>query len=389
MDDVVKNILLVIGTRPEAIKLAPLLHELKADPHFRVRVCVTSQHRDLLAPMLAYFDIKPDVDLGVMTPGQTLTEVTTKVLAGVEKELKQFPCDIVVVQGDTTTAFAAGLAAYQSKVKVAHVEAGLRSGNLDHPYPEEANRRMVDLFADYHFAPTQRARDNLVKEGCAEDRVFVTGNTAIDALLASSRRLKNAPSPLLEEMRVGDRLVLVTAHRRESFDGGLDRICRAIVVLSRRFPKATFVYPVHSNPQVRKVVGEHLTHCQGVKLVAPLNYPDFVQILSAADLVLTDSGGVQEEAPALGKRVLVLRETTERPEGIECGAAELVGADLARIVERASYHLKARPRGNEAVVCPYGDGFASERIAEVLRTGALERPFIAVSRVRSRKPSAA
>lgn len=366
--------LVVIGTRPEAIKLAPLIHALRQDPYFTVTTCVTSQHKELLAPMLTFFKLTADHDLNVMAPGQTLGDVTMKVLAGVAGILQRQPHDLVVVQGDTTTAFVAGLAAFYAHVPIAHVEAGLRSGNLEQPFPEEGNRRLVDVLAAYLFPPTQQARANLLREGYSADRIFVTGNTGIDALLLARDLLQKRPLPLPISLAANDRLLLVTAHRRESFGAGMERICQALVELAQQHSQLRILFPVHPNPNVVEVARRWLGGRERVHLVKPLDYPDFVQALLAADVILSDSGGVQEEAPALGKRVLVLRETTERPEGIMTGAAELVGTDRERIISRVTAALLDCNR-RQVALNPYGDGRASQRIAEVLKTGALARPF--------------
>jgi UDP-N-acetylglucosamine 2-epimerase (non-hydrolysing) len=366
--------LVVIGTRPEAIKLAPLVRALSAAPDFTVRICVTSQHTDLLAPMLAFFGLRPDFDLRVMTPGQTLAQVTTRVLQGMDEVLAREPYDLVVVQGDTTTAFAAGLAAFYRRIPVAHVEAGLRSGDLARPFPEEANRRLVDVLTAWLLAPTPGARAHLLAEGYPAGRIFVTGNTGIDALLLTADIVRKQARPLPVELPPGGRLALVTAHRRESFGEGLQRICTALAVLLDRHPDLHLLYPVHPNPNVEATAERLLRGRPRAHLVPPLEYPEFVRALLDADVILTDSGGVQEEAPALGKRVLVMRETTERPEAIDAGAAELVGTDVDRIVSRAGALLDGAG-GNRPMVSPYGDGRAAERIVEVLRTGALREPF--------------
>ncbi len=366
------KVLVVIGTRPEAIKLAPLVHALKRDPAFETRVCATSQHGDLLAPMLAFFQIQCDFDLGCMRPGQTLAGLTQRALGGIAELLDGGGYDLVVVQGDTTSAFCGGLAAFYARVKVAHVEAGLRSGDLARPFPEEANRRLVDVVADWLFAPTDGARDHLLREGYPGERIFVTGNTGIDALLLAADLVRREQRPLPIALAPSEKLVLVTAHRRESFGEGLRRICTALNRLTDAHPSLHVLYPVHPNPNVVAAAREVLGGRERVHLVPPLEYPDFVRALMAADLVLTDSGGVQEEAPALGKRTLVLRETTERPEGIAAGAAELVGTDVERIVARASALLDG---GGAVTVSPYGDGRASARVVEVLKSGRLAAPF--------------
>lgn len=368
------HVLLAIGTRPEAIKVAPLYHALRSDPFFRVTTCITSQHRELLQQMLSFFDVRPDVDLQVMQPRQTLADLTSTVLTRADKLLAETRPDLVVVQGDTTTAFTVGLAALYQRIKVAHVEAGLRSFDLQQPFPEEANRRLVDVFADYLFAPTDGAADNLRKEGYKDSAIFVTGNTGIDALLLASDIVRKQGHALPMNLPNGSKLALLTAHRRESFGDGLVRICQAVLRLLDQQPNLHVLYPVHPNPNVQEVAHKYLAAHPRIFLCAPLEYPGFVSVLSAADLILTDSGGVQEEAPALGKRVLVLRETTERPEGIDAGVAELVGTDVDKIVTRASA-LLGDDAAKRTVVSPYGDGRASQRIVEVFRTGALRDSF--------------
>jgi UDP-N-acetylglucosamine 2-epimerase (non-hydrolysing) len=368
------RVLVVIGTRPEAIKLAPLIHALRAAPDFSVSVCITSQHTDLLTPMLEFFGVSPDHDLKVMTPGQTLAQVTTRVLNGIDALLAAEKFDLVAVQGDTTTAFAGALAAFYRHVRVVHVEAGLRSGDLARPFPEEANRRLADVLSAYLLAPTTGSRANLLAEGYPSERIFVTGNTGIDALLLAAELVSKEARSLPVELPQGNRLALVTAHRRESFGDGLRQICTALTTLLDRYPDLHLLYPVHPNPHVVEAANRYLRGRPRVHLVAPLEYPDFVRVLLRADLILSDSGGVQEEAPALGKRVLVLRETTERPEGIDVGAAELVGTDTQCIINRASALLDGEG-ARQSVVSPYGDGKASQRILEVLRTGALREPF--------------
>jgi UDP-N-acetylglucosamine 2-epimerase (non-hydrolysing) len=368
------HVLLAIGTRPEAIKVAPLYHALRSDPFFRVTTCITSQHRELLQQMLSFFNVRPDVDLQVMQPRQTLADLTCSVLSRADKLLAETRPDLVVVQGDTTTAFTVGLAALYQRIKVAHVEAGLRSFDLQQPFPEEANRRLVDVFADYLFAPTDGAADNLRSEGYKDSSIFVTGNTGIDALLLATDIVRKQGHALPMNLPPGSKLALLTAHRRESFGDGLVRICQAVLRLLDQHPNLHVLYPVHPNPNVQEAAQKYLASHPRIYLCAPLEYPGFVSVLAAADLILTDSGGVQEEAPALGKRVLVLRETTERPEGIDAGVAELVGTDVDKIVSRASALLQGSD-SQRAVVSPYGDGRASARIVEVFKTGALRDSF--------------
>lgn len=368
------HVLLAIGTRPEAIKLAPLYHALHRNPFFTVTTCITSQHKELLQQMLSFFDVRPDVDLQVMQPRQTLASLTGHVLRGADALLAEKKPDWVIVQGDTTTAFTVGLAAFYQKIRVAHVEAGLRSFDLLQPFPEEANRRLLDVFSDYLFAPTEDAANNLRKEGCKQEAVFVTGNTGIDALFMAVDILQKGGHPLPISLPSGSQLALVTAHRRESFGDGLSRICQAVLQLLAQHPKLHVLYPVHPNPHVQEAAQTHLANHPRVTLCAPLDYPGFVAALAAADLILTDSGGVQEEAPALGKRVLVLRETTERPEGVQAGVARLVGTNVEQIVDSAN-RLLSQGGAQSAVMSPYGDGHASSRIVEVLKTGRLAAPF--------------
>ncbi len=362
--------LLVCGTRPEGIKLAPVYRALNAHPGFEVRLCVTGQHRELLDPILGFFDIKPDVDLALMRPGQTLFDVTSGALLGLRGELESFKPDVVVVQGDTTTALAGALAAFYSRTRVAHVEAGLRTGDKYSPYPEEMNRVLISRLADWHFAPTEGSAAHLAQEGVREG-VHVVGNTVIDALLQAHAVVKRrgpefaARFPFLEE---GRRMVLVTGHRRESFGAPFESMCRALARIGRAHPDIQLVYPMHLNPNVREPVQRLLSGVANVHLIEPVDYPALVWLLARSHFVLTDSGGIQEEAPSLGKPVLVMREVTERPEGIAAGCAELVGTDEARIVTAAERLLTdasawasmARARN------PYGDGEASRRIAEVL-----------------------
>jgi UDP-N-acetylglucosamine 2-epimerase (non-hydrolysing) len=364
-----KTVLVVFGTRPEAIKLFPVVDALRRQPGVRVRTCVTAQHRDLLDQVLAIAGLVPDVDLDLMQPGQTLDQLTARVLTRFGEVLDAERPDRVVVQGDTTTAFACALAAYYRKVSVAHVEAGLRSGDIYQPWPEEVNRRAIAPIADLHFAPTETAAQALRREAIDPARIHVTGNTVIDALQWTAARIAAEPAlaagldPVLARL-AGKRLVLVTTHRRENFGGGMAAIARAIGRIADR-PDTAVLFPVHPNPNVVSVMDAVLGERANVARVAPLDYPQFVRALGAATLVLSDSGGVQEEAPALGKPVLVMRETTERPEGVVAGTARLVGTDEDRIVSEISslldddraYSAMARAHN------PFGDGQASRRIA--------------------------
>lgn len=362
-----RRIFIVLGTRPEAIKLAPVVWACRARPaDFETIVCLTGQHRELVRPLVDYFDLRPDVDLDLMSPQQTLAELTSRCLAKLDAALAEHRPDVVVVQGDTTTAMTAAMAAFFRRLPVVHVEAGLRTGDLSSPFPEEFNRRVVALAAALHCAPTERAAANLRAEGVADDRLLVTGNTAIDALLWTREHLKSQNSNLQSD---GNRpLVLITAHRRESFGPGFDGICTAVATLAHKYPDHRFVWPLHPNPQASEPVRRALSGLANIELIAPLEYPDFVRTMDAATLILTDSGGVQEEAPSLGKPVLVLRDETERPEGIAAGCAELVGTNATKIVERAAHYLDAAARGETrpAIANPYGNGYAAERIVDAL-----------------------
>jgi UDP-N-acetylglucosamine 2-epimerase (non-hydrolysing) len=368
-----KKILLVFGTRPEAIKLAPVVKALRQVGTFEVRVCVTAQHRQMLDQVLELFAITPDVDLDLMRPGQDLTDITMRVLVGMRGVLRDWRPDLLLVQGDTTTTFAASLAAYYEKIAVGHVEAGLRTGNIYAPWPEEMNRRLTTVLAALHFAPTLWARDNLLREGVAADVIHVTGNTVIDALLEVVERLESdgALRAMVERRHFGflnpaRKLVLVTGHRRESFGPGFERICQALRVLGER-NNVDIVYPVHLNPNVQEPVRRILGFCPSIHLIEPLDYLPFVYLMHRAYLIITDSGGIQEEAPSLGKPVLVMRDTTERPEAIEAGTAKLVGTDSGRIVREAAWLLEDEVAYREMAQAhnPYGDGKAAGRIARI------------------------
>lgn len=368
-----KTVAFIFGTRPEAIKLAPVILAMKGHRELAGKVCVTAQHRQMLDQVLEVFGIVPDADLNLMQPGQTLGGLTSRAMAALDAYLASERPDMVMVQGDTTTVFCATLAAFYHHIPVAHVEAGLRTGNLQAPWPEEANRVLTSRLASLHFAPTRTAKENLLREGVADESIRVTGNTVIDALLLAVRQVrKNPPEipgwPQADVALDGRQMVLITGHRRENFGDGLDSICRAIAELARRFPEARFVYPVHLNPNVRQPVGQILAGAgrDNIHLIEPLPYLPFVHLMDRSTLILTDSGGVQEEAPSLGKPVLVMREETERAEAIEAGAARLVGTDSGRIVAEVSRLLSdANARSQMArSVNPYGDGKASERIIE-------------------------
>jgi len=370
-----KKVSIVFGTRPEAIKLCPLVLELEKHPEFQTRVCVTGQHRQMLDQVLDAFGVVPDSDLHLMEPDQTLAGLTSRAIGAVSIHLRESTPDLVIVQGDTTTSFCAALAAYYEQIAIGHVEAGLRTWNKLSPFPEEINRVMISRLADLHFAPTPAARENLRREGVREDRIFVTGNTVIDALLIAVEKVRTnppeipgLPSRLMDEDRSRP-LVLITGHRRESFGDGFENICQAVLELANRFPDAVFVYPVHLNPRVRQPVFERLSGRRNVFLMDPLAYLPFVALLDRCRLVLTDSGGVQEEAPSLGKPVLVMRDTTERPEAVEAGVARLVGTDRKRIVHEVSSLLRddTAYAAMANAVNPYGDGRACPRIVAALK----------------------
>jgi UDP-N-acetylglucosamine 2-epimerase len=360
----------VFGTRPDAIKMSPVVLELRAhSDRWSVRTLVTGQHREQLDQVLKVFGIVPDVDLAIMRHGQSLAEITTRALSGLDRAFDEEPADVVLAQGDTTTTFVAALAAFYHKIPFGHVEAGLRTGRMYDPFPEEMNRRLAGALASYHFAPTNAARDNLLREGVAASRIAVTGNTGIDALLTvaeSDVEVDDASVAAL--LNAGKRLVLVTAHRRENWGEPLAAICHAVGSLARRFPETEFVFAWHRNPTVRETVGRELPALPNVRLVEPPSYGPFVKLMKASTLILTDSGGIQEEAPGLGVPVLVLRRTTERPEGVQAGVARLVGTDPDVIVDEAS-RLLTDPHERTAMHTngsPYGDGHAARRIRERL-----------------------
>lgn len=368
------KVLTVFGTRPEAIKMAPLVKHLQTVDGITSRVCVTAQHRQMLDQVLELFEIRPDHDLNLMRPGQDLISITTEILQSLQPVLKSERPDMVLVHGDTTTTFAATLSAFYQRIAVGHVEAGLRTGNLYSPWPEEANRKLTGALARLHFAPTVVSRDNLLRENVPESSIVVTGNTVIDALLsvrgklAASDALSQSLGSRFPFLRPGARLLLITGHRRENFGDGFERICRAIATLARRYPDMDLVYPVHLNPNVRQPVGRLLSGIANVHLIEPQDYLPFVYLMTRATVILTDSGGIQEEAPALGKPVLVMRDTTERPEAIDAGTARLVGTDEASIAEGVALLLddEAEYRRMAFAHNPYGDGRACERIATSL-----------------------
>ncbi|EOC1534708.1 UDP-N-acetylglucosamine 2-epimerase (non-hydrolyzing) [Cronobacter turicensis] len=369
------RVLTVFGTRPEAIKMAPLVHALAQDPAFDTRVCVTAQHREMLDQVLHLFSIVPDYDLNIMKPGQGLTEITCRILEGLKSILTEFHPDVVLVHGDTTTTIATSLAAFYQRIPVGHVEAGLRTGDLYSPWPEEANRTLTGHLAMYHFAPTELSRQNLLRENIPEARIFVTGNTVIDALIAVRDRVM-ADEPLRLRLETqypfldGDKkMILVTGHRRESFGEGFEQICRALADIAAQNRDVQIVYPVHLNPNVTEPVNRILGHVENVVLIEPQEYLPFVWLMNHAWLILTDSGGIQEEAPSLGKPVLVMRETTERPEAVEAGTVRLVGTDTQRIVAEVTrlLHDEAAYQAMSHAHNPYGDGQACERILHALK----------------------
>jgi UDP-N-acetylglucosamine 2-epimerase (non-hydrolysing) len=365
-----RRVMFCFGTRPEAIKLAPVILELARRPRaLKPLVLVTAQHRHMLDQVLRVFDIEPDYDLDLMRPGQSLADVTVAVLRGVERVLRRGRPDVVVVQGDTTSALAAALAAFYERIPVAHVEAGLRTNDKYSPYPEEMNRRLVSGLADLHFAPTQAAKQNLLMEGVPRARIHVTGNTVVDALKAIRRSKAVWHVPALDKIAPERRVILVTAHRRESFGPGFDRICRALRTVVERNPDVEVVYSMHLNPNVRKPVRAILGEVPRVHLIEPLEYLPFVRLMERAYLILTDSGGIQEEAPALGKPVLVMRDVTERPEAIEAGTAKLVGTGVETVVSATERLLRSvvAYRKMARVRNPFGDGRASVRITAALR----------------------
>jgi UDP-N-acetylglucosamine 2-epimerase (non-hydrolysing) len=369
------RLLSVFGTRPEAIKMAPVVLALQADPRFESRVCVTAQHRQMLDPVLQLFGIVPDRDLNVMQPGQDLFDVTARVLLAMRDVIREERPDVVLVQGDTTTCFAAALAAFYENVAVAHVEAGLRTGNLRAPFPEEANRAMVSRIATWHFAPTEWARQNLLREGIPDTSIRVTGNTVIDALLMVRDQVL-AADPTRWRGHFGTslhgqitdparKMILVTGHRRENFGQGFVDLCTAVRDLARAHREWDFVYPVHLNPNVRRPVLEILGDEPNVALIAPQDYEPFVWLMTQCDLILTDSGGIQEEAPSLGKPVLVMRETTERPEAVAAGTVTLVGTTPETIIRAVHARLSLRPAAT-TTANPYGDGTAAMHIVAAL-----------------------
>jgi len=363
------KVLTVFGTRPDAIKMAPVVMELAPNPNARLFVAVTGQHREMLDQVLSVFDIKPDYDLAIMQERQTLVGMTTRALEGLDKVIGEIKPDIVLAQGDTTTTFATALAAFYHKTAFGHVEAGLRTENKFNPFPEEMNRRLTGALADIHFAPTEGARQNLLLEGVQDSTIVVTGNTVIDALLKVADMDYRFDDPAIKEAVESDgRLILVTAHRRESWGEPIRNICRAVREIVHKYKDVRVVFSMHKNPIVREVVVPELESVERVYLIEPPDYVPFVHLMKSATIILTDSGGVQEEAPALGKPVLVLRETTERPEGVEAGCAKIVGVQTDRITAETSKLLddSAEYEKMSHTANPYGDGKAAKRISEAI-----------------------
>lgn len=369
-----KKVLTVFGTRPEAIKMAPLVHALASDHRFDSKVCVSAQHREMLDQVLELFEIAPDYDLNIMKPGQSLSDVTAAILIGLKSVIDDFRPDVLLVHGDTSTTFAAALAAYYHQIPVGHVEAGLRTGNLYSPWPEEGNRKLTGALSSYHFAPTETSRANLIAENVTPSQVIITGNTVIDALFWVREKISSScvlSSGLQERYPMLDpekRMILVTGHRRESFGQGFEQICKALQRIAIEFENIQIVYPVHLNPNVRGTVGRLLNDVRGVYLIEPQDYLPFVYLMMRATLILTDSGGIQEEAPSLGKPVLVMRDTTERPEAVSAGTVRLVGtnddvifSEVARLLSDSAEYQKMSQAHN-----PYGDGQACARIVEAL-----------------------
>lgn len=360
------KVMSIFGTRPEAIKMAPLVKELEKRKEIESIVCVTAQHRQMLDQVLETFDIKPDYDLNIMKQGQTLSDITTRTLLGLENVIKEVQPDIILVHGDTTTTFAGALAAFYNQVAIGHVEAGLRTNDKYSPYPEEMNRQMVDCMTDMYFAPTDISKENLLKENIEEEKIYVTGNTAIDAM--STTIDKNYSHKELEWIKENEKMILLTAHRRENLGEPMRNIFKAIRRIADEFSDVKVIYPIHLNPKVRSVANEIFAGCDKVKLIEPLEVFDFHNFQNKSYIILTDSGGIQEEAPSLGKPVLVLRDTTERPEGIKAGTLKLVGTDEDTIYEETKKLLldKKEYEKMSHASNPYGDGHASEKIADAI-----------------------
>lgn len=369
-----KKVLSVFGTRPEAIKMAPLVYALNKDERFEAKVCVTAQHREMLDQVLELFEITPDYDLNLMKAGQTLNDLTARILLELKPVLQNFKPDIVLVHGDTATTFSASLAAYYEQIAVGHVEAGLRTGNIYSPWPEEGNRRLTGALAKYHFAPTENSKQNLLKENVNRKDILVTGNTVIDALLIVKEKIDTDPElnaklakqfPFLDDAK---KLILVTGHRRESFGGGFVRICESLAITAKAYPDIQILYPMHLNPNVREPVNRILAGIDNIYLIEPQQYLPFIYLMTRAFIILTDSGGIQEEAPSLGKPVLVMRDTTERPEAVNAGTVKLVGTDVSVIVSNLNTLLNDKNEYKKMSFAhnPYGDGKACLKILNTL-----------------------
>lgn len=369
-----KKVLTVFGTRPEAIKMAPLVHALAEDERFDAKCCVTAQHREMLDQVLELFEITPDYDLNLMKAGQTLNDVTARILLELKPVLQEFKPDVVLVHGDTATTLSAALASYYEQIPVGHVEAGLRTGNIYSPWPEEGNRRLTGSLTQYHFSPTETSKENLLKENIEANNIYVTGNTVIDALLMIQNKITTdealnaelaAQFPFLDESK---KLILVTGHRRESFGGGFERICEALAQTAKQHPNTQILYPMHLNPNVREPVNRILAGIDNIHLIEPQQYLPFIYLMSCSHIILTDSGGIQEEAPSLGKPVLVMRDTTERPEAVESGTVKLVGTDVEKITSNLTELLTSESAYQAMSFAhnPYGDGKACQRILDAL-----------------------
>jgi len=372
-----KKVLTVFGTRPEAIKMCPLVHALAKEPKINSRVCVTAQHREMLDQVLDLFEIKPDYDLDIMKQRQGLTEITTNILLGMKKVLEDYKPDVVLVHGDTATTFSASLAAFYQQIPVGHVEAGLRTGDIYSPWPEEANRKLTSAITQYHFPPTVGSEQNLLDENIPKSKISVTGNTVIDALLWVKEKIDNNPtlestlSKTYNFLDESKKLILVTGHRRESFGDGFERICEALRKIALSNENVQIVYPVHLNPNVQEPVNRLLADVNNIFLIEPQDYLPFIYLMTKSTIILTDSGGIQEEAPSLGKPVLVMRDTTERPEAVEAGTVKLVGTDTQKMVEAVELLLNDKQAYNKMSRAhnPYGDGNASEKIVSAILDG--------------------
>jgi UDP-N-acetylglucosamine 2-epimerase (non-hydrolysing) len=370
------KVLSIFGTRPEAIKMAPLVRALDAEHNINAKICVTAQHREMLDQVLNLFEIKPDYDLNIMKPGQSLSDVTTNILQGLSPILEEFQPDLVLVHGDTATTLSSSLAAFYQQIPVGHVEAGLRTGDLSSPWPEEGNRRLTSAITALHFSPTAASQQNLLNEGVNAKQVSVTGNTVIDALFMIKNKIENndkfteSLKSVFPERDESKKLILITGHRRESFGDGFERICKALAEIAMKYPEIQLLYPMHLNPNVREPVNRILKGINNIFLIEPQDYLPFVYLMAQASIIVTDSGGVQEEAPSLGKPVLVMRDTTERPEAVEAGTVKLVGTNTARIINEVDILLTNKEEYNKMSLAhnPYGDGKACQRIIETINS---------------------